>query len=187
MPKAKQALKKLETPKTWDQVKALIDRTNVINPNQADIELLQHTLTETSDRSLWRECGDVLLQARRGYLETLDASHVARETAKLRCDQMQKELANEGDGPLERLLIDQVIFAWLRLSQIEAKYTQIWTTPGGVTFDQGLFWEKRLTAAHKRFDQATVALARVRKLLQGVKVKNLNVAVFNPPNPMMIP
>jgi len=42
-----------------------------------------------------------------------------------------------------------------------------------------LFWEKRLTAAQKRFDQATVSLARVRKLLQGPRVKNLNLAVFN--------
>src|SRR5262249_46567451 len=84
------------------------------------------------------------------------------------------------------MLIDVAVFAWLRLSLIEQQYTSMYGSREGISLAQGVFWEKRLSAAHKRFEAACVNLARVRKLLRP-KIKNqLNVAVLNTPacNPL---
>ncbi|HKA20441.1 MAG TPA: hypothetical protein VKN18_19295 [Blastocatellia bacterium] len=63
---------------------------------------------------------------------------------------------------------------------IDQFYTAVFSGKEGVTFERGMFWERRLTLAQKRFDQATVSLARVRRLLQGPQApKNLNLAIFN--------
>lgn len=174
--------KKNPTPKplaTWDELNALIKRTDVTQPKQADVDALKALMRRTPEKSIWRECGDFLTQARTQFIRKAKATDFAKEVIVFRCEQMEKELANQNDGPLEKLLIDQVIFAWLRLSFIEYGYSEVFTSHEGPSLERALFWEKRLTAAHKRFDHATTSLARVRRLLQGSKVKNLNVAVFN--------
>jgi len=177
MPKKEQTSKTLPT---FDEVRSLIKRADVAKPQQADVDALKELIRETPEKSIWRDAGDLLTQARAQCLQKSGATGFGKEVIGFRCEQMEKELASEGDGPLEKLLIGQIVFAWLRLSFIEYAYSEVWDSADGVSFERGLFWEKRLTAAQKRFHSACVSLARVRKLMRPSKAKNtLSVGTIN--------
>lgn len=74
----------------------------------------------------------------------------------------QDELGYRPASPLERLLIDAVVLSWLRYLELERRYSSVMA--GSVTLTVGDFWEKRLTAAQRRYLRAIDALARVRRL-----------------------
>ncbi len=67
---------------------------------------------------------------------------------------------------MEMVLIDVAVLAWLQLGLIQQQYSGVWVTDGGISFERGIFWEKRLSAAQRRFERAIVSLARVRKLIK---------------------
>jgi len=168
--------------------KAVTDRAKALKAAIAEIEVMDATLEArararklmTENGDMWRASYEVADGALVVWIEAMQATGLTKELYTLECKRLKQELLTDKDGPLEKLLIGQVVLAWVRLMYIDQFYTAVFSGKEGVTFERGLFWEKRLTMAQKRFDQATVALARVRRLLQGSKVKNLNVAVFNP-------
>lgn len=112
----------------------------------------------------WRQTCDLLDQARIRTIEASRSVAAMKEVMAHGCEQLKRELRMEGDGALEQMLIDAAVFAWLRLSIVEQQYTSV--TAGSLTLSQGVYWEKKLNAAHKRFASACTNLARVRKLLR---------------------
>ena len=51
---------------------------------------------------------------------------------------------------------------WLRLQLIEQQYSGV--QAGNMTLPQGDYWERRLSAAQRRYLRAVETLARVRRL-----------------------
>lgn len=165
---------KKPTPK--DERLALLRRVNTHNPGQSDIEAFRKLMNETPE--VWSKAGDMMMQARESYITSFNAPTIIKEATKLHIAEMEKELASEKDGALEKLLVDQVIFCWLRLSIMEQHYTN--DLKGSHTLTLGIYWEKRLSAAHKRYQKACEYLARVRKLMRPARPKNrINLAVLN--------
>ena len=66
-------------------------------------------------------------------------------------------------GFLARLIIGQIVGCWLRLSFVEYTYGRALVT-GTLTLNQGDFWERRLSAAQRRYLRAIETLARVRRM-----------------------
>lgn len=97
--------------------------------------------------------------------------HIA---VKAKAEALAKELGAEGASPLERLLIDQVVIAWLRLQLAEFSYQAIFKG-GGVTLARANYLEKKLTASQTRYLRAAESLARVRRLLSRIQVQ-VNIA-----------
>jgi hypothetical protein len=161
-----------------DELAALLARTNTNNPKAQDVQAVRRHLR--AQPQVWKETCNFLLQAQWALIEQTTATALTKEMMNFRCEQMRAELLTDGASALEELLVDQIVLAWLRLALLEGQYTQ--RMGEGVTIDGGLYYEKRLTEHHKRYERTITALARVRKLLQP-KVRNqLNVAVFNAPN-----
>lgn len=131
------------------------------------------------DAAKWRAVTDMMTQARRAFVEGATSSAMSQEIMNHACDELRQELAQPEDGALEKMLIDVAVFAWLRLSVIEQGYTAIYGEPGGTTLTKGIFWEKRLNAAHKRFERACTNLARVRKLLRPKVTNKLSIGAIN--------
>ncbi|MBL8191832.1 MAG: hypothetical protein JNK38_27720 [Acidobacteria bacterium] len=75
------------------------------------------------------------------------------------------------------MFVDVAVLAWLRLGMIEQQYTNQFS--GSITLTAGIFWEKRLTAAHKRFVNACANLAKVRKLQRPKTRNQLSIAQIN--------
>jgi hypothetical protein len=75
---------------------------------------------------------------------------------------LKKELGADEAPLLEQLLIQQAALRWLKLNLVELGYSS--TMKQSITLTLGVYWEKRLTAAQRRFTRACETLARVRKL-----------------------
>jgi len=96
------------------------------------------------------------------------------------CRVMVTDLGAAEVLPVEKLLIDQIVMAWLRHYDIEARYTAI--HDGDCTIAQAKYWEQRLSASQRRYLRAIETHARVGKLLRSVSLqvnigeKQVNVA-----------
>ncbi|MDQ5828097.1 MAG: hypothetical protein M3441_28615, partial [Chloroflexota bacterium] len=89
-------------------------------------------------------------------------SKFVRESQERAVEVMREEYGHATAPPLERILIEQIIICWLRLNTLEIHYTT--KTFESHTTETGLYWDRRLTNAQRRFTRACESLARVRRL-----------------------
>ena len=117
-----------------------------------------------SDPNVWRAAGDMVEQAARHLIKAASGtSHAVKASMTRGWEQLPTDLARPSDGELERLLVQQVVIAWLHLGYVEYQYSAI-STETGLTIKRGEYWERRLSAAQRRYLRATETLARVRRL-----------------------
>jgi len=62
----------------------------------------------------------------------------------------------------------------MQLSIVELQYSHVMKQ--SITLTLGIFWEKRLSAAQRRFTRACETLARVRKLSRNTPALQFNIA-----------
>ena len=88
---------------------------------------------------------------------------------RAKMEQLRTELAYEQGSPLEQLLIDHLVSAWVRLQTVEAGYQTAMQQqcPPAVART----WERKLDGAHKRYLKAVEALAKVQTLLRRAPVE----------------
>jgi len=104
----------------------------------------------------------------------------SREAMLRRCKSLAAELAQPNDGPLERILIEQITLCWLRMGVAEQKYTAATTQDCSIRVAD--HWEKKLSSTQKRYTRAIESLARVRKLMRPkvqVGIGTINAALVN--------
>lgn len=142
------------------EVSNLFEAVDKKKPTPADIRQLRKMLRERPD--LWRALGDMAHNAASHLIDTLEAPESLKLSLQQGWQSLQVELGAAGATSLEQLLIQQVVIAWLRLGIVEYKYTSV--TNEAITLTMGDFWERRLSAAQRRFLRACETLARIRKL-----------------------
>lgn len=76
--------------------------------------------------------------------------------------QKQAELGYGTATPLERLLIEAVTLTWIGYTNVERRASGIWSESH--TVSSGEYWDKRVSAAQRRYLRAVETLARVRRL-----------------------
>ncbi len=72
--------------------------------------------------------------------------------------------------PLERLLIEQVVLCWVNLHMLELRHND--RLAGNHSTEAGLYWDRRLSTAQRRFTRATESLAKVRVLTGAARLTN---------------
>lgn len=92
-----------------------------------------------------------------------------RKMAKLRA-----ELEGPAPSPIERLLVERVVFCWLILWEYESALT---LRAGQLTLEQSKYHHRRIDAAHRRYMSSLRTLATVRKL--GVPAVQVNVGTHH--------
>jgi hypothetical protein len=75
---------------------------------------------------------------------------------------------------LEQLLIQHAALCWLKLTLAELAYSGV--MKGSITLTLGLYMEKRLSMAQKRFTRSCETLTRVRKLSRSIPALQFNIA-----------
>ncbi len=145
----------------WRQISDLLKRTNKENPKDEDVKALRRLLDEKPE--IWRSTGTMARRALDNILRTyFQSSLYARETTERRLAELRGQLGYDAAPPLEKLLIEQVLVCYLNLYVIEINTAG--KLCGSHTTEAGLYWDKRLTGAQRRFSRACAALARVRRL-----------------------
>jgi hypothetical protein len=112
--------------------------------------------------------------AERSVLENSPAVPGVKECWKHRLSTLRNELSYVGAPVLEQLLIQQAALCWLKLSLVDLSYSNVMKQ--SITLTLGVYWEKRLSAAQRRFTRACETLARVRKLSRNTPALKFNIA-----------
>jgi len=137
------------------------DRVQKPNPLEVDVIRMKAWLKERPGE--WKRVSDLM---KRVVNKLLEGYSLVREAIGLRMLEMRDELGWEESSILERVLIEQVCFCWLRLHLVENTHAPL--LDGSHDLRTGRYWERRLDGAQKRFVRATTGLARVRKLLRTI-------------------
>ena len=146
-----------------------IDREN---PAPADVQALRRMLDAHPD--LWRLAGDLSRAAVIDIVNRLGAGPVVAESLKHSREALMEELGYPLASPLERLLIEQVALCWLHFHVVQLEHTA--ATGGSITIVDADGWERRLSAAQRRYLGACDALARIRKLALTTPALQVNIA-----------
>ena len=149
----------------------LVATINAQKPTKAQLAELRKALEDAPE--LVSDLGDISRQLKYKIVHSLAPQPGLHVVLKKQAEQMAKELGAEQASPLEHLLIDQVVIAWLRWQSVEWTYQNNFEQ--SITLTKGIYLEKRLTAAHRRYLQAIESLARVRRLLARAPVQ-INIA-----------
>ena len=171
---------KLADTQTTDNIReqfhSLLTRANKERPSAADIQALKDLLYDNKELELWKAIVGMGELAESQVLDTIvnGSGQGMRECWRQRLIAMRAELGYAEASALERLLIQQVTLCWLNLNLTEYRFTNV--TKQSISFASGLYWEKRLSAAQRRFTRACETLARVRKLSRNTPALQFNIA-----------
>lgn len=172
------AIEKPSTDAKAEQIRAkfkeLLAKTNNEHPSTKDVRVLADLLNGHKGLELWRDVMSAAQFAEHAVIENAPAVPGVKECWKHRLSSLRKELGYVGAPILEQLLIQQAALCWLKLSLVELSYSNVMKQ--SITLTLGLYWEKRLSAAQKRFTQACETLARIRKLSRCTPTLQFNIA-----------
>lgn len=154
--------------------KQLLDKTNKENPSAKDLKGLADLLNGQKGLELWRDVFSAAQFAERAVIENSPAVPGVKECWKHRLSALRKDLGYVGAPILEQLLIQQAALCWLKLNLVELSYSN--AMKQSITLTLGMYLEKRLTAAQRRFTRACETLARVRKLSRNTPALQVNIA-----------
>jgi hypothetical protein len=157
------------TDEQMDEIQTLFDRTNKENPSKEDVKALRSALARSPDA--WRKAGDLAVQNELTMLSEIQATKGAREMIKAALNAMRRDLGYAKAPMLEQMLIEAVLLAWLRLNLWEYELTGLHAE--GMSFEKAAFWEKRISAAQRRYLRACETLARVRKITRSTLQINI--------------
>jgi hypothetical protein len=160
-------------PLSEDQIRErfieLVRKTNKDNPRPADVEELRKMLSEHRALELWRSISGIAQAAELTMLSRAPfLTPALRECWRERLNQVRLDLGFNDAPEAERLLISHVALCWLRLNLVENGYTS--NTSGEHSLTIGIYWEKRLTAAQKRYTRAVETLTKVRALTAATRL-----------------
>jgi hypothetical protein len=144
----------------------LIDKSK---PKESDLAEFRRMLRDYPD--LWRSLGDMGRQAEYKLINSMNMPASSREAMQGGLDSLRRDLGYSAAPALERLLIDAVAVAWLRLQVLELKHAH--NTGQSIGIPQADYWDRTLSAAQRRYLRAVETLARVRRLLRPVVQVNV--------------
>jgi hypothetical protein len=156
---------------TRDLADRLLATVNAEKPTKAQLAELRQALTEAPE--LVNFLGDLSAQLMSNLVKSLSRHPGLHMVVQAHLDHMAKALGSEQAAPLEKLLIDHVLIAWLRLQSVEWTYQTAFAE--SMSLEKALYLEKRLSLVQRRYLQAVESLVRVRRLLARAPVQ-INIA-----------
>lgn len=137
-----------------------INKTSKEKPTKEERAEMKRLLADVP--GVWVIAGDLMDNIARKLISGLNAVYSIKASLETGWRQMQVDMAQPGDGALEKMLIQQVALCWLKLAYTEHQHEYFLTHSETITKSE--FWERRLSAAQRRYLRACETLARVRRL-----------------------
>jgi hypothetical protein len=135
---------------------------------QTTLPMLQEFL---KDPQMMDICGNLAAHAERILIGKFSGKDLAvSEGVRRKLESLRAELAGPLPTPLERLLVERIGVCWLHLYHLEVIYAR----KDSMTPDQGIYFQRCIDRAHKRYLSAVKMLAVVRKL--ALPVLQVNIA-----------
>lgn len=157
---------------TQDLAGKLLATLNTKTPTKAQMAELREAMKTAP--ALVETLGDRSRDVKALVIGTLAGGAGSRAVIEAKANSLAKRLRAEGSSPLEELLIDQVVIAWLRWQHAELAYHATFAGQS-VPLAKASYMEKHLTTAQGRHLRAIESLARVRRLLSRAPVQ-VNIA-----------
>lgn len=146
----------------------LFEAINKPNPSEADQKTFRDMLKEQPE--IWRQTTDLAAKLEEKIFgEMCSTSYGAKEAFRKRLAAMRDNLNWKDSSEIEKILIEQVCLNWLRLNILEELHHT--KTTGNHSSEHGMYWDKRLNSAQRRYLRACESLAKVRKLLAEAELK----------------
>ena len=153
-------------PRDLKAVNEIINRAQ--KGDESTLPVLRELL---NSRHIIEAYGNLAHHAEETLIRKFTGKNLAvREGISRKLDTMRTELAGQTPTPLERLLVERIMLCWLHLHQLENIYAE----KDSMTFDLGIYYQRCLDRAHKRYLSAIKTLAVIRKL--AVPVLQVNIA-----------
>lgn len=162
------AIIELDPAKSSVEFADLVDRCYRKNPDKKDLAELRKVLEKSPE--LYKAVFDlsevVTRQTIRGMLG--DKDKATQTVIEAHVKNTKQEFGYERAPMAEKLLIENIVLAWLRYTYAEYQITSNMNTDA--TYKNNEHWEKRANAAHRRYMRAIETLTRVRKLTANIQV-----------------
>ncbi len=146
---------------TPDEIKALVKKVDRENAKPADVEKLRQVLRLGSAAGVDFRA-EINSATYRTVISSMSHTGLDQIAIERTCEKKKADLGYADASPMERMLIDAVVLAWLRYTQVERAAANTWGDSHSLT--SGAYWDKRLSAAQRRYLRAIETLARVRRL-----------------------
>jgi hypothetical protein len=144
----------------------IINATNKSNPKPADLEALKKILDENP--KVWQSAGNLTIGMQKGIVSKhFSNSAFVQESIERYLLELRNQLGWKDATELEKILIRQVCLCWLNLHITEARKLE--TTSGNHSMREGIYWEKALIAAQKRYLKAVETLGKMQKIVAQTK------------------
>lgn len=154
----------------------LVKRAYQKKPDPKDIQALKKWIEETP--GLWRVFYDFSLMTQRNAIEKMAPDKITQASVTANMDEIKQKLGYAESTELEKLLIENIVSAWLNFQYADFKVKD-YVGQGGIRLIEIEFWEKRLSMSQSRYLRACEMLARVRRLLSPRPAVQINLAAEN--------
>ena len=148
----------------------IFDNASTKEPSKKDLATIRTHLEQHPE--LGRELLGLSGITEQRIINRLFKEPALRLSVGAECEAMRRGLGFGQVPLLEQILIEHVVLCWLRFQDVNDRYEN--KMGGPYTIDEGDYWERRLSAAQRRYLRACEALARVRKLSINVQVNIAN-------------
>jgi hypothetical protein len=151
----------------------VVKRAYKNKPDKKAIQELQKWLDEHPQ--IWRVVFDLSYVVEYNLIERMVPEQAGRQAVHKNVEQIRNDLGYEASPMIERLLIDNVVFAWLRWQWTEYQLV-LFMGKGEIRLSVVDFWERRLSAAQRRYLRACETLTRIRHLTSSKPAVQVNIA-----------
>lgn len=155
-----------EVNEEFEHVQALIEKTDKENPKPEDLAEMKRLLNKNSTLVRINEMSE---RAFNSVIRAVSKSALMQELTERQIREKRDGFGYENSSVIEKMLIDQVILCHLRLNYLEMIYTGKFEERHSL--EHGIYWDKKLNYAQKRFMNACETLAKVRKLISDAELK----------------
>lgn len=151
----------------------VVKRAHKDKPLERDIQELRNWLNKYPQ--IWRVVFDLSHVIEHNLMDRMAPNQAAQLAVTKNVGQIRDDLGYDNAPVMEKLLIDNIVLAWLRWQWNEFQIITF-MGKGEVRMSVVEFWERRLSAAQRRYLRACESLARVRRLSSSRPAVQVNIA-----------
>jgi hypothetical protein len=142
------------------------------NPKEKDLAELRKWLNEFPE--LWHIIFDASRLIEENFVRNMVQERAAIIALHKNIEEIRNGLAYNKSSMMEMLLIDNIVVSWLSVQYATYQMTTRMNQEEKIVILE--FWERRLTAAQKRYLRACETLTRVRRLMSAKPNVQVNIA-----------
>ena len=141
------------------------------SPDERDVQRYRNLAVAHPDR--WRSVTALGEVVRNHFIKSLASGGASRAYVMAELDLLKKEMGYNSSSSVEKLLIEQILTTKLHLHHAEHIFNE--KSMESTTLAVGEYWQRFLSSAQRRHLRAIETLVRVRRLMRGGPLVQVNI------------